>query len=46
MFNVKIKGKNAVGDVDGAILLHAPDEDAGEPVRPPLTRHALNGEEA
>jgi len=46
MFNVKSKGKNAVGDVDGAILLHAPDEDAGEPVRPPLARHALNGEEA
>jgi len=46
MFNVKSKGKNAVGDVDGAILLHGPGEDAGEPVRPPLTRHALNGEEA
>jgi len=46
MFNVKSKGKNAVGDVDGAIFLHGPDEDAGAPVRPPLTRHALNGEEA
>jgi hypothetical protein len=43
---VKSKGKNAVGDVDGAILLHGLDEDTGEPVRPPLTRRALHGEEA
>jgi hypothetical protein len=45
MFNVKSKGKNAVGDVDGAILLQGQDENVGQPLQPPLTRHALNGEE-
>jgi diguanylate cyclase (GGDEF)-like protein len=46
MFNVKLKGKNAVGDVDGAILLHGLDEAADEPVPSPCTQHVLNGEEA
>ncbi|MDP4858541.1 MAG: diguanylate cyclase [Desulfobacterales bacterium] len=46
MFNVKSKGKNAVGDADGAILLHGHDEDAGEPVPSPSARPVLNGEEA
>jgi diguanylate cyclase (GGDEF)-like protein len=46
MFNVKSKGKNAVGDADGAILLHGQDEAAGEPVPSPSTRSVLNGEEA
>jgi diguanylate cyclase (GGDEF)-like protein len=46
MFNVKSKGKNAVGDVDGAILLHGLDEAADEPVPSPCTQHVLNGEEA
>ena len=46
MFNVKSKGKNAVGDVDGAILLHGLDEAADEPVPSPCTQNVLNGEEA
>jgi diguanylate cyclase (GGDEF)-like protein len=46
MFNVKLKGKNAVGDVDGAILLHGLDEAADEPVPSPFKQHVLNGEEA
>ncbi len=43
MFNVKSKGKNAVGDVDGAILLHGPEEDVVAPVPSPATRRATNG---
>ncbi|MDZ7581286.1 MAG: diguanylate cyclase [Deltaproteobacteria bacterium] len=40
MFNVKGKGKNAVGDVSGAILAHDPEEDVDASVRSPATRQA------
>jgi len=46
MFNVKLKGKNAVGDVDGAVHLSALNEAAEEPVPSPSTRPVFNGEEA
>ena len=46
MFNVKLKGKNAVGDVDGALHLNGLDEAVDEPVPAPRTQHVLNGEEA
>jgi diguanylate cyclase (GGDEF)-like protein len=46
MFNVKNKGKNAVGDVDGAVHLNGLDVAADEPIPPPATQHVLNGEEA
>ncbi|MFZ0611170.1 MAG: diguanylate cyclase [Desulfobacterales bacterium] len=45
MFNVKTKGKNAVGDVDGAVHWHGLDAAAAEPVPSPSTRPVLNGEE-
>lgn len=45
MFNVKNKGKNAVGDVDGAVHWHSLDEAAAQPVPSPPVPSVLNGEE-
>jgi diguanylate cyclase (GGDEF)-like protein len=46
MFNVKLKGKNAVGAVDGAVHLKGLDEAADGPVPSSCTQPVLNGEEA
>jgi diguanylate cyclase (GGDEF)-like protein len=46
MFNVKNKGKNAVGDVDGAVHSDALNNGADESVPSPSVKPVSNGEEA